>query len=195
MSSTTETVLKILDASASAVTIATPALVPASKPVVKYFATLTPRSRLKRGDKAQAATLKILEETAEIMDRRTHDTLQQQYDRVQSARTELVKLGRMQALMQRKKFCVYASEAAVLNANTITSSQEARNDDASSMDITSMEENPFRETASVVIPDYAFDLVSESSVADSESVYSEPGDIGYHDSLSLRALKPSARLE
>lgn len=214
MPSTTETVLKILDASANAVTIATPALVPASKPVVKYFATLAPRNRLKQGDKAQAATLKTLEETAEIMDRHTHDTLQEYYDRVQSSRTDLVKLGRMQALMQRKKFCAYAKEAAELNESTITSSQEARSKhlwtrkrtlDGPSLDaainhLTDTaeyvdEENPFRETASVIVPDYAFDLVSESSVADSESVYSEPGDIGYHDSLSLRALKPSARVQ
>ncbi|KAF9817927.1 hypothetical protein IEO21_03121 [Rhodonia placenta] len=150
------------------------------------------------------ATLKTLEETAEIMDRHTHDTLQEYYDRVQSSRTDL-------------KFCAYAKEAAELNESTITSSQEARSkhlwtrkrtldgpsldaainhyDNASSMDITPIEENPFRETASVIVPDYAFDLVSESSVADSESVYSEPGDIGYHDSLSLRALKPSARVQ
>ncbi|OSX62738.1 hypothetical protein POSPLADRAFT_1046143 [Postia placenta MAD-698-R-SB12] len=173
MPSTTETILKILDASANVVTITTPALVPASKLDVN-------------------GNSKTLEETAEIMDWHTHDMLQEYYDCVQSSRTDL-------------KFCAYAKEAAELNESTITSSQEARSkhlwtrkrtldgpsldaainhyDNTSSMDITSIEENPFHETASVIVPDYVFDLVSESSVADSESAYFEPGDIGYHDSL------------
>ncbi|EED85131.1 predicted protein [Postia placenta Mad-698-R] len=203
-------VFNYLDATADAVTIAAPV----TKPVLKYFAGLSPRKQLKRGNKYQASTLSTLEQWSEIMDSKTHNELQQEHDRILATSNGLQKMGRLKALWELDQFYAYASEAEKLNADTVTSSQAARSkqlwskkgmtggqsldaavgyhDDAASVDITTIEENPFRETASVVVADYASDLGSEASVTETESIYSEPGDIGHYDSLSLHALRPSA---
>ncbi|OSX65912.1 hypothetical protein POSPLADRAFT_1052584 [Postia placenta MAD-698-R-SB12] len=64
-------------------------------------------------------------------------------------------------------------------------------DDTASVDITSIYEDPFRETASVIVSDTAFGLRSESIMEESESIYSEPGDIDHDDSFRLHTLRQS----
>lgn len=58
-----------------------------------------------------------------------------------------------------------------------------RADETASVDITSVYEDPFRETASVIVPDRTFDLAREPSMAESDSMYSVPGDIEHDESF------------
>lgn len=227
MSSTAlETALNVLDATADGVTI----VAPAAKPAFKALASLSPFKQLKRGDKAQASTLTILEEYSEVMNVGVHNTLQDGYDELEETRAGLVSMGALKAFRKRKHFVNYATDATQLNAATVTSSQAARSqrmwkkkgvtnrsssnstptqertpisvpiraqtdperaDEIVSVDITSMYEDPFRETASVVVPDQASDLTWEPGMAESESICSEPGDIDYDDSFRLRTLRQS----
>ncbi|KAF9814676.1 hypothetical protein IEO21_04971 [Rhodonia placenta] len=209
MSSTgVETALNILDATADGVTI----VAPVAKPAFKAIAGLSPWHQLKRGDKAQTSTLEILEDTAQIMEVDLHNILQTGYDGLRTARADLAKMGAIKALRKRKQFSKYATSAVQLNDTTVSSSQAARSqrmwknkglpngstsdnasaqDDTASVDITSIYEDPFRETASVIVSDRTFVLGSESIMEESESIYSEPGDIDHDDSLRLHTLRRS----
>ncbi|EED81556.1 predicted protein [Postia placenta Mad-698-R] len=203
-----ETALNILDATADGVTI----VAPAAKPAFKAIAGLSPWHQLKRGDKAQTSTLEILEDTAQIMEVDLHNILQTGYDGLRTARADLAKMGAIKALRKRKQFSKYATSAVQLNDTTVSSSQAARSqrmwnnkglpngstsdsasaqDDTASVDITSIYEDPFRETASVIVSDTAFGLRSESIMEESESIYSEPGDIDHDDSFRLHTLRQS----
>lgn len=71
-----ETALTTLDAAAKGFTVAVPIAKPALKALNKY----TPQNSLKRGDRAQASTLDILEDTAEIMEPYQHNILQKGFD-------------------------------------------------------------------------------------------------------------------
>lgn len=135
MSSTAlETALNVLDATADGVTI----VAPAAKPAFKALASLSPFKQLKRGDKAQASTLTILEEYSEVMNVGIHNTLQDGYDeydycayivtghhlvfpRLEETRAGLVSMGTLKAFRKRKHFVNYATDATQLNAATVVS--------------------------------------------------------------------------
>lgn len=73
--SSTALSLNILD-STTGVTIVSPA----ANLALNALASLSPLEHLKRGDKDQASTLTILEETSGVMDVRVHNTLQNRYN-------------------------------------------------------------------------------------------------------------------
>ncbi|KAF9814681.1 hypothetical protein IEO21_04976 [Rhodonia placenta] len=220
-----EVALNALDATADGVTTTAPF----AKPALIALAKLTPHGALKRGDRAQASTLNMLEDTSDIMEKGMHNILQNGFDNLQGTRNQLADLGVIQTLRKWNKFSEYASEAVHLNKKTVTSSQAARSDnmwkrkglasrslssdrseptpisdtadaptdcltradDTASVDITSVYEDPFRETASVVVPDQAFELAREPSIAESESIYSDLGEVEHDDSFRLHTLRQS----
>ncbi|OSX65917.1 hypothetical protein POSPLADRAFT_1165912 [Postia placenta MAD-698-R-SB12] len=220
-----EVALNALDATADCVTTTAPF----AKPALKALAKFTPHGALKRGDRAQASTLNMLEDTSDIMENGMHNILQNEFDDLRDSRNDLANLGRIQTLRNWSKFSQYASDAVHLNKKTVTSSQAARSDniwkrkglasrslsngrseptpisdtvdapidcprradDNASVDITSVYEDPFRETASVVVSDQAFKPAREPSIAESESIYSDLGEAEHDDSFRLHTLRQS----
>lgn len=208
----------VLSTAANIVTTATPL----AKPAGEAFASWTPYNKLQRADEAQAATLNMLSENIGIMERREHDVLQGRYDRLANDRSKLGEPGPFKAWGKLGKIGKYESGAMKLNRRTVKSSQSARSqnmwtikgvmdgptssdsqsgavggtqaddqeqgaaDDHLSEDIT--DANPFRETDSVIVH-YAG---AASSLCESESVYSEPGEFEYDDAFPLQTFQSSS---
>lgn len=72
-----EVALNALDATADGVTTTAPF----AKPALIALAKLTPHGALKRGDRAQASTLNMLEDTSDIMEKGMHNILQNGFDK------------------------------------------------------------------------------------------------------------------
>ncbi|KAH9911847.1 uncharacterized protein B0H18DRAFT_1058322 [Fomitopsis serialis] len=93
--------------------------------LIKVVGPLVPFVILRQGDKAQALTLKLLEETHDIMDESLHNELQSRYERLEEHRRG-IKGGIIGHMRQYEKVYTYQSGAINLNGRTVKSSQYAR---------------------------------------------------------------------
>jgi len=93
--------------------------------LIKVVGPLVPFVILRKGDKAQALTLKLLEETHGIMDDSLHNELQRRYEKLEEQRRG-IKGGIIGHMRQYEKVYTYQSGAINLNGRTVKSSQHAR---------------------------------------------------------------------
>ncbi|CCL99643.1 uncharacterized protein FIBRA_01663 [Fibroporia radiculosa] len=120
-----ETFFNVLDGGADVVTMATPAF----KPICRLVAPLLPPAKLKEGDRAQAATLQILEQMRPPhMDREAHDSLQQRFDKNCASRAKLESVGFITSFAPSKWNLIsqYSTDARKLHQRAVASSHEAK---------------------------------------------------------------------
>ncbi|KAH9920133.1 uncharacterized protein B0H18DRAFT_1025255 [Fomitopsis serialis] len=83
---------------------------------------------LKEGDKAQAKTLQLLEETHAYMDKHVHNRLHERYDDLKTNRLEM-KHGFIKRIQQWDKIVVYRDRSIKLKKLTVVSSELARSEE------------------------------------------------------------------
>ncbi|KZT71749.1 hypothetical protein DAEQUDRAFT_755588 [Daedalea quercina L-15889] len=108
-------------------TLAVSAKATASGPLVlfvKVVGPFIPSIVLRQGDKAQALTLRLLEESQDIMDEDMHSGLQTNYDKLQRFRSKIK--GGYIPMKHYREISVYRERAVRLNEQSVASSQYAR---------------------------------------------------------------------
>ncbi|KAH9920139.1 uncharacterized protein B0H18DRAFT_1025292 [Fomitopsis serialis] len=95
---------------------------------IKVVGPFVPSLALRQGDKAQALTLRLLEESKEIMDEDLHDELQYQYGQLVQIRRH-IKGGPMGRMKRYADVSLFLQRALRLNGRTVTLSRNARDQD------------------------------------------------------------------
>ncbi|KAH9839150.1 uncharacterized protein C8Q71DRAFT_855790 [Rhodofomes roseus] len=93
--------------------------------LIKVAGTVVPSIVLRQGDKAQALTLTLLEETKDIMDPSSHNLLQRQYETLVGMRRN-IKGGNVLQFRHYYRIYQFRADAVDLSDQTVTSSQYAR---------------------------------------------------------------------
>jgi len=81
--------------------------------------TIRAAALLKEGDKAQAATLRLLEKSEKYMDKHVHDDLRQKYDGLKTDRLK-IKRGFLRQAKQWNKIAAYKDDSVDLHKTTVT---------------------------------------------------------------------------
>jgi len=95
---------------------------------VKVIGPIVPSIVLRQGDKAQALTLRLLEESQDVMNESMHDGLQNQYENLVLFRRNIKGSGPIRRASRFEDICQYRDSAIELNGRTVTSSQYARSE-------------------------------------------------------------------
>jgi len=94
-------------------------------PFVKVVGPFVPSLALRQGDKALASTLRLLEESKEVMDEDLHDELQYQYGQLVQIRRH-IKGGPAGRMKRYAEISLFTKRALALTGRTVTLSRNAR---------------------------------------------------------------------